>query len=193
MHDQGIDLLITNKISNAITTDLSNANANNDLSDSLASANQLSNLSTANSFNLVDEANSDFEIKIDLLSNNIRNMKNQNSKSAAKALDSDQQKVNSSENNTFSICSSSVNSACDQKRFSETSFPASISFLRNPTVMPSLNNAGYCVDSVEPKCNELKRLIDEFKFSYMQKLNIFKSNKIILKKLNIVSLFFKLR
>lgn len=43
---------------------------------------------------------------------------------------------------------------------------------------------GYCVDSVEPKCSELKRLIDEFKAGYLSKLNRFKNNKIILQRLN---------
>jgi hypothetical protein len=48
-------------------------------------------------------------------------------------------------------------------------------------------NTGYCVDSVEPKCSELKRLIDEFKVNYLSKLNRFKSNKCILQRLNNVS------
>jgi hypothetical protein len=132
LYDQGIDLLITNKISNEITT--------SDLTDSKA-------------------ANLD------------SNMKN---------LIESQQKMNLDHVN---------------ENGSETSFPESISFLRNPTVMPpplpplvtqtSNNNAGYCVDSVEPKCSELKRLVDEFKISYKKKLNNFKNNKIILKKLNI--------
>lgn len=46
--------------------------------------------------------------------------------------------------------------------------------------------SGYCVDSIEPKCSELKRLIDEFKFGYLNKLNRFKSNKLILQRLNTV-------
>lgn len=187
MYDQGIDLLITNKISQN----------NGDLSDSLASSNQFFNVSTTNSLNLED-SNSAEDIKIDYpsqssQSNNMKNRSNNNSNSA-KIMNLDQVNVSKEENN-FSIdtqLSSLVNFELsnDQKNFSETSFPASISFLRNPTVMPlassSNNNAGYCVDSVEPKCNELKRLIDEFKLSYMQKLSIFKNNKIILKKLNLV-------
>ncbi len=45
---------------------------------------------------------------------------------------------------------------------------------------------GYCVDSVEPKCNELKRLIDEFKHGYATKLVTFRRNKAVIHKLNIV-------
>ena len=201
MYDQGIDLLITNKITSAI---------NGNLSESLASSNQFFNVSTENSLNL-DETNSALDIKIDLLSNNSlsqsNNMKTRRKEQASidnstKLMNLEQANNNNNNNNNkdesnFSIdtqLSSLVNFELsnDHKNFSETSFPASISFLRNPTVMPSTsntnsNNAGYCVDSVEPKCNELKRLIDEFKFSYMQKLSIFKNNKIILKKLNLVS------
>jgi len=50
----------------------------------------------------------------------------------------------------------------------------------------SVNNAGYCVDSVEPKCNELKRLIDEFKLKYATKLKLVNDNKLLTEKLNIV-------
>ncbi|CAF0750342.1 unnamed protein product [Brachionus calyciflorus] len=46
-------------------------------------------------------------------------------------------------------------------------------------------NTGYCVDSVEPKCSELKRLIDEFKSSYLKKLNNLKINKSLSQKLNL--------
>lgn len=49
---------------------------------------------------------------------------------------------------------------------------------------PNLNNTGYCVDSVEPKCSELKRLIDEFKLNFTNKLNQFKNNKTLIQKLN---------
>lgn len=48
---------------------------------------------------------------------------------------------------------------------------------------------GYCVDSVEPKCSELKRLIDEFKIGYLSKLNRFKYNKLVMQRLNNVSVF----
>lgn len=50
----------------------------------------------------------------------------------------------------------------------------------------SNTNAGYCVDSVEPKCSELKRLIDEFKSNYSNKLDRFKSNRHLLQKFNSV-------
>jgi hypothetical protein len=210
LYDQGIDLLITNKISNTIiNTDLSES--------SLASSNHLLNSSEANSLNL-DETSSALDLKSELFSNNssmsqtniLNSMKTRSkeqTKSETKSpMNLDDQANNRDESN-FSIdtqLSSLVNfDHGGDKRFSESSFPASISFLKNPTVMPppltaatastsnnnnnNNNNAGYCVDSVEPKCNELKRLIDEFRFSYMQKLSIFKSNKIILKKLNLVS------
>ena len=39
------------------------------------------------------------------------------------------------------------------------------------------NPTGYCVDSVEPKCNEIRRLIHEFKASYLIKLNMIKHNR----------------
>ena len=45
---------------------------------------------------------------------------------------------------------------------------------------------GYCVDSVEPKCNEIKRLIGEFKTSFSIKLNMIKHNKLLVQKLNII-------
>lgn len=55
----------------------------------------------------------------------------------------------------------------------------------------SSNNAGggYCVDSVEPKCNELKRLIDEFKYGYITKLNLFRKNRSMLQKLQTVFIY----
>ena len=46
---------------------------------------------------------------------------------------------------------------------------------------------GYCIDSVEPKCNELKRLIDELKVEYANKLDTFKNKKELVHKLNSVS------
>ena len=203
MYDQGIDLLITNKISNTIlNTDLSES--------SLASSNHLLNSSTPNSLNL-DETNSATDLKSELLSNessmsqaNILNSMKTRGKEQTKSETRLVMNMDDQANNSIDTqLSSLVNfDHSGDKRFSETSFPASISFLQNPTVMPppllaatassssnnnNNNNAGYCVDSVEPKCNELKRLIGEFRFSYMQKLSIFKSNKIILKKLNLVS------
>lgn len=57
------------------------------------------------------------------------------------------------------------------------------------TTTSNNNNAGYCVDSVEPKCNEIKRLIDEFKLMYTNKLVKLKNNKLLLQKLNNVSPF----
>ena len=206
MYDQGIDLLITNKISNTIiNTDLSES--------SLASSNHLLNSSTPNSLNL-DETNSATDLKSELLSNessmsqtNILNSMKTRGKDQTKSETKITMNMDDQANNSIDTqLSSLVNfDHSGDKRFSETSFPASISFLKNPTVMPpplvaatassssnnnNNNNAGYCVDSVEPKCNELKRLIGEFRFSYMQKLSIFKSNKIILKKLNLVSFNF---
>jgi len=46
---------------------------------------------------------------------------------------------------------------------------------------------GYCIDSVEPKCNELKRLIDELKVEYANKLDTFMNKKELIHKLNCVS------
>ena len=48
------------------------------------------------------------------------------------------------------------------------------------------NPTGYCVDSVEPKCNEIKRLIGEFKTNFSIKLNMIKHNKLLVQKLNII-------
>lgn len=48
------------------------------------------------------------------------------------------------------------------------------------------NPTGYCVDSVEPKCNEIKRLIHEFKTSYLIKLNMIKHNRTLMHRLNAV-------
>lgn len=56
------------------------------------------------------------------------------------------------------------------------------------TTNNATNNAGYCVDSVEPKCNELKRLIDEFKLKFASKIKLINDNKLLTEKLNIVSL-----
>jgi hypothetical protein len=49
------------------------------------------------------------------------------------------------------------------------------------------STSGYCVDSVEPKCSELKRLIDEFKLGYLAKLNALKLNRSLTKRLSSVS------
>ncbi len=48
------------------------------------------------------------------------------------------------------------------------------------------NPTGYCIDSVEPKCNEIKRLIHEFKTNYLIKLNMIKHNRLLMHKLNII-------
>lgn len=67
----------------------------------------------------------------------------------------------------------------------------SSSSVAHPSHLAAANSpaVGYCVDSVEPKCSELKRLIDEFKVGYLNKLNRFKNNKIILQRLNNVIIF----
>lgn len=51
----------------------------------------------------------------------------------------------------------------------------------------SNNNSGYCVDSVEPKCNELKRLIEDFKIKYSNKIKLINDNRLLTEKLNIVT------
>ena len=48
-------------------------------------------------------------------------------------------------------------------------------------------NSGYCVDSVEPKCNELKRLIEDFKIKYSNKIKLINDNRLLTEKLNIVT------
>jgi hypothetical protein len=63
-----------------------------------------------------------------------------------------------------------------------------IDTISNNQTNSSNNAGGYCVDSVEPKCNELKRLIDEFKYGYISKLNLFKKNRSMLQKLHNVIL-----
>ena len=64
-----------------------------------------------------------------------------------------------------------------------------IDVISNNQTNSSSNAGGYCVDSIEPKCNELKRLIDEFKYGYMSKLNLFRKNRSMLYKLQIVIFF----
>jgi hypothetical protein len=59
----------------------------------------------------------------------------------------------------------------------------------NNKTTTSNNNAEYCVDSVEPKCNELKRLIEEFKLKYTTKIKLINDNKLLTEKLNIVILY----
>jgi hypothetical protein len=59
----------------------------------------------------------------------------------------------------------------------------------NNKTATSNNNAEYCVDSVEPKCNELKRLIEEFKLKYTTKIKLINDNKLLTEKLNIVILY----
>jgi hypothetical protein len=66
-----------------------------------------------------------------------------------------------------------------------------IDVISNNQTNSSSNAGGYCVDSIEPKCNELKRLIDEFKYGYMSKLNLFRKNRSMLYKLqNVIFIIF---
>lgn len=59
---------------------------------------------------------------------------------------------------------------------------------KNKAALTNTNNAtataGYCVDSVEPKCNEIKRLIDEIKLDYQSKLDLLKKTKQLVQRLN---------
>ena len=64
--------------------------------------------------------------------------------------------------------------------------PTSLDSSCQAVKMGETENAGYCIDSVEPKCNELKRLIEEVKLDYKNKIDAFKKTKYLIKKLNLV-------
>ncbi|RNA23699.1 guanine nucleotide exchange factor DBS isoform X4 [Brachionus plicatilis] len=82
--------------------------------------------------------------------------------------------------------SNDFNSISDLKNFGQnfaaldTNNNSEMVFLKQET------STGYCIDSVEPKCSELKRLIDEFKSSYFKKLNGLKNNKLLVQKISLV-------
>lgn len=88
--------------------------------------------------------------------------------------------------------SNDFNSISDLKNFSEN-------FLALPdpnnnsemVVLKQETGTGYCIDSVEPKCSELKRLIDEFKSNYFKKLNGLRNNKLLVQKINLAKQTFE--
>lgn len=87
--------------------------------------------------------------------------------------------------------SNDFNSVSDLKNFSENFTCLDPNNNSEMVLLKQETNTGYCVDSVEPKCSELKRLIDEFKFNYFKKLNSFKNNKLLVQKINLAKQTFE--
>ncbi len=77
-----------------------------------------------------------------------------------------------------------VNLNCDDYDADETFGSSAYSPIQHEIICT--NPTGYCVDSVEPKCNEIKRLIHEFKTNYLIKLNMIKHNRLLMHKLTII-------
>ena len=138
------------------------------------------------------DTNSSIEIKIDIGSINekMKLKKCENisldSNNNAKLLDNVKNMNDGESNSSLNI------EAFDEFDYADNDIftPNSIESKKNISKLDSSSNVdtcpannGYCVDSVEPKCNEIKRLIDEFKTNYLSKFSLIKSNRALNQKL----------
>ena len=131
------------------------------------------------------------EIKIDLNSNdnkmNLKKIKNNKKSELCLNMRNSTLKLNEEKMKTAQDSSSSLDTF---EGFDETDneiFKINSKLDSSSNVVSNAVNNGYCVDSVEPKCNEIKRLIDEFKTNYLSKFGTIKNNRVLTHKLNSVS------
>lgn len=123
---------------------------------------------------------------IELLISNKKNLKNQlNDESEKSNIDSGVESSSTDFNSITDLKNLNLNENHQICISLDPNNNSDMVFIKQET------NTGYCVDSVEPKCNELKRLIDEFKFNYFKKLNNLKTNKTHVQKLTSAKEFYK--
>lgn len=78
--------------------------------------------------------------------------------------------------------SNDTDSQFDNNTYSTASLNDTLATVTSGT--PAKN--AYCIDSIEPKCDEIKRCLNEFETTYESKLNGFNKNKILFSQLQVV-------
>jgi hypothetical protein len=92
----------------------------------------------------------------------------------------DDQNTNNKTNCVDNISKTTVNSSIIEQQQQQQNTSAT-------TSNSNSTGGGYCVDSVEPKCNELKRLVEEIRFTYNDKYQSIETNQKLLQKLIMVN------